>query len=73
MQLNGLKLSGELEDYSFILQFFGSKMQKTNFEENKGFKRSFLRIEVQVISNPSTRLMCASVYMCLVVTCWEKG
>ena len=31
-------------------------MQKQNFEENKGFERSFLRIEVQVISNPSIRL-----------------
>ena len=57
MQLDGLKLSGALEDFSITLQFKGSKMKKAlNFEENKGFECSFLHIEVQVISNPSSRL-----------------
>ena len=28
MQFNGLKLSGALEEFSFTLQFLGSKMQK---------------------------------------------
>ena len=55
MQFNGLKLSGALEEFSITLQFLGSKIQKKN-EENKGFDRSFLRIEVLMISNPSTQL-----------------
>ena len=40
--------------FSITLQFLGSEMQ--NNEENKGFECSFLRIEVQVISNPTNRL-----------------
>ena len=32
------------------------KTQQQNFEENKSFECSFLHIEVQVISNPSSRL-----------------
>ena len=28
MQFNGLKLSGALDEFSIILQFLGSKMQK---------------------------------------------
>ena len=37
-------------------QFLGSKMQKSVFEENKGFECSLFLIEVHVISNPSGRL-----------------
>ena len=39
MQLNGLKLSGALEEFSITLQFLGSKFKK--IEENKGFERRF--------------------------------
>ena len=46
---NGLKLSGALEEFSITSHLLGSKMQKSNFEENKGFKCSVFRIEVQVI------------------------
>ena len=31
-------------------------MQKYFFEENKGFEYSFYQIEVQVVTNPSSRL-----------------
>ena len=40
--------------YHFTI--FGFKNAKKNCEENKGFERSFLGIEVHVISNPSTGL-----------------
>ena len=56
MHFNGLKLSGALEEFSFTSQFLGSKMQNQIFEENIGFECIFFRIEVQVISNPSSRL-----------------
>ena len=36
VQFNGLKLSVTLEEFSITIQFLGSKMQKQNFEENKG-------------------------------------
>ena len=55
MHYSGLKLSGALLEFSIILQFLGSKMQNQIFEENKGFASNFFRIEVQVISNPSSR------------------
>ena len=56
VQFNGLKLSGTLEEFSITLQFWGSKMQKKKFEENKGFESIFLRIEVQAMANLSSRL-----------------
>ena len=56
MYFNGLKLSGDLEEFSITLQFLGKKMQKSTFEENKRFDCSFNRIEGQAITNPSSRL-----------------
>ena len=35
---------------------FDHFMQKTHFEENKHFEYIFYRIEVQVITNPSSQL-----------------
>ena len=52
---NGLKLSGALKEFSITSQFFVLKCKNQIFEENKGFEGIF-RIEVQVISNPSSRL-----------------
>ena len=46
-------------DFQIITaRVLGSKMQKTTifFEENKCFESSFYRIEVQMITNPSSRL-----------------
>ena len=53
MHSNGLKLSGALEDFSITSQY-----KKLTFEEIKRFESSFLfyRIEVQVITNLSSRL-----------------
>ena len=58
MYLNGLKLSGALKEFSITSQVLGSKMQKLFFFFflNKGFECSIFRIEVQVVSNPSSRL-----------------
>ena len=55
MHFNGLKLSVALEEFSITSQFSVSKPQKSNFEENKVLS-AFFRIEVQVITNPSSRL-----------------
>ena len=41
VHFNGLKLSGALEEFSITSQFLGSKMQKSIFEENKGFECIF--------------------------------
>ena len=51
MYCNELKLSGVLEEFSITSRFLGSKMQKSNFEENKRFECSFYQIQVQVIAN----------------------
>ena len=40
--------------YHFTI--FGSNVQKSIFEENKRFNCSFYQIEVQVTTNPSSRL-----------------
>ena len=56
MHFNGRKLSGALEKFSITSRFLGSKMQNLLFEENKRFECRFYRIEVQVITNPSSRL-----------------
>ena len=57
MHFNGLKLSGALEEFSITSQFLGSKMQKSFFfQEIKRFEGKFYQIEVQVITNPSSRL-----------------
>ena len=58
MQFNGLKLSGALEEFSITLQFLGSKMQKKKkkLKKKRVLSAVFLRIEVQVISNLSSRL-----------------
>ena len=56
MHFDGLELSGALEKFYFLsLHNFGSKCKHQLFEENKGFKCISFRIEVQVISNPSSR------------------
>ena len=54
MHLNGLKLSVALKKFTITSQFLVSKYKNKIFEENKGFE-CFFRIEVQVISNPSSR------------------
>ena len=54
MHSNGLKLSSALEEFSITLQFLGSNMKKSTFEEIKSFESSFYRIEVHVITNPSS-------------------
>ena len=41
VQLNGLKLNGALDKFSITLQFWGSKMQNTKFEEKKGLSAVF--------------------------------
>ena len=56
MYCNELKLSGVLEELSITSRFLGSKMQKSNFEENKRFECSFYQIQVQVIANLPSRL-----------------
>ena len=56
MHFNGLKLSRALEEFSITSQFLGSNMQKSTFYEIKRFGSSFYRIEVQVITNPSSQL-----------------
>ena len=56
MHFNGLKLSGALEEISITSQFWAQKCKNQILKENKGFECIFFRIEVQVISNPSSRL-----------------
>ena len=56
MHCHGLKLSGVLEEFSITSRFFGSKMQKLLFEENKRFECSFYQIPVKVIANLPSRL-----------------
>ena len=51
-----IKLSGVLEEFSITSRFLGSKMEKSNFEENKRFECSFYQIQVQVIANLPSRL-----------------
>ena len=56
MHFNELKLSGVLEEFSIYIYIYDCLVQKCKnqlFEENKRFERSFYRIEVQVITNPS--------------------
>ena len=48
MQLNGLKLSCALEEFSITWYFLGSKMQKNKIWKKEQFIYAF---EVQVISN----------------------
>ena len=55
VQLNGLKLRGTLEEFSITLQFSGSKIQKI-MKKIRVLSAFFLRIEVLMISNPSTQL-----------------
>ena len=56
MDFNGLKLSGALEECSIASRFKVQKCKNQLFEENKRFDCiSFYRIEVQVITNPSSR------------------
>ena len=55
MYCNEPKLSGVLEEFSITSRFLGSKMQKSNFEENKRFECSFYQIQVQVIANLPSR------------------
>ena len=41
VHLNGLKFRGALKKFSIASKFLGSKMQISNFEENKGFEGFF--------------------------------
>ena len=45
-----------LEEFSITSRFFGSKMQKQIFEENKHYECNFYQIQVQVIANMPSRL-----------------
>ena len=57
MHFNGLKLSGALKEFSITSPFFGLKKCKNHFlEGNKNSEGIFFQIEVQMISNPSSRL-----------------
>ena len=49
-------LKGALEDFSITTKNLGSKMQKSFFVEIKRFVCSFYWIEVQVVTNQSSRL-----------------
>ena len=55
MHSNGLKLSGALKEISITSQFLGSKRKNQLFEGIKNFEISFYRIEVKVLTNPSSR------------------
>ena len=68
MYCNELKLSGVLEEFSISSRFLGSKMQKSNFEENKRFECSFYQIQVQVIANLPSRLGKHQILDILLVT-----
>ena len=57
LHFNGLKLIRALEEYSITSRFFGSKCKTLLFEEYKRFECSFNLIKVQVITNPSSRLV----------------
>ena len=57
MHFNGLKLSGAFEEFSITSRFLGLKKSKINFlKKKKRFDCSFYRFEVQVFTNPSSRL-----------------
>ena len=51
LHFNGQKLSGFLSLHNFWIK----KCKNQFFEENKGCECSFFRIEVQMISNPSSQ------------------
>ena len=56
MHFNGLKLSGALEDFLALHNFWAQNCKNQIFEENKGLSAFFFRIEVQMISNLPSRL-----------------
>ena len=56
VHFNGLKLSGALEEFSITSQFWVQKCKNQLFEENKHFDCSFNQFEVQVFTNPSSRI-----------------
>ena len=57
MHFNGPKLSSALEEFFLSLHnFWVQKCQNQLLEENKRFNCSFDQIEVQVITNLSSRL-----------------
>ena len=52
MHFNTPKLSGILEKFSFISQFYGSKMQKSTFLEINCFlSECFYQIEMKAATN----------------------
>ena len=57
LHFNRLKLIRALEEFSIISRFLGSTCKTLLFEEYKRFECSFNLIEVQVITNPSSRLV----------------
>ena len=68
MYCNELKLSGVFEEFSVTSRFLGSKMQKSNFVENKRFECSFYQIQVQVIANKPSRLENHQTFYILLMT-----
>ena len=56
MHFNGQQLSGALKEFSITLQILGSKINYRLLLLFEGVLSAFFRIEVQVISNPSSRL-----------------
>ena len=56
MHIDELKLIDALEEFSITSRFWGSKIKKSTFEENKPYNCVFYHIEAQVITNPSSRL-----------------
>ena len=45
MHFNGLKLSGDLEEFSITSQFWGSKMQNSNFKKIRGLSAVFFKLK----------------------------
>ena len=56
MFCNELKLSGVLEEFLSLHDFWVQKCKNKFFEENKRFECSFYQIQVQVIANLPSRL-----------------
>ena len=57
MHFNGQQLSGALKEFSITLQILGSKINyRLLLLLFEGVLSALFRIEVQVISNPSSRL-----------------
>ena len=56
MYFNGQTFSSVFEQFSFTSKIFGLKMQKSTFLRKNGFKSSFYKIDVLMVTNWSVRL-----------------